>query len=162
MDKKVSYYYVVFSKESLLSNLVLEEVLRERVNFYISQGKKQNFWILNSATFLENELIINKIKKTNYYKLNKSLFENNLFSSNLSTLISCDKEFIKWLKLRCGYFEEIDDITEEITSNYTSDGFSGRFIVHSASLFNPLAEFNTVINKFTFQKLEKISKLISS
>ena len=47
-----SYHFLLISQIDLFKNQVLEEVLRERANFYISQNKKQDFWILTFPNFI--------------------------------------------------------------------------------------------------------------
>ena len=55
--KKIDYYYVIMSQKSLLENQVVEEILRERANYYISKKKPLDFWITISPNFLADSII---------------------------------------------------------------------------------------------------------
>ena len=77
-----------------------------------------------------------------------------------SALISVDKDFINWIHLRLGYFEDLDKISSlKNKSNYVSDGVSGSFDlseINSSSilesnkiLINPdliIDKYKTVLN----------------
>jgi hypothetical protein len=141
----VKYYFILMSQKQMLENEVLEEILRERTSYYCSKNKKIDFWLLITPNFLKNFNLYEKIRKTNFYKQqekNISFDFNNIFSNSdqnsletlkkynskkkdfYSVIISSDKEFIKWLKLRVGYFEDIDNLNF-ISENYISDGIFG-------------------------------------
>ena len=124
----VEYYYLLMSQQDLLQNEVIEEVIRERTNSYLLQNKKTDFWILISPKFAALPGINQKIKQTNFYKQKKT----NLISSNnsefYSAIVSVNKEFIVWLSLRLGYFENIETFTElkPANANYISNGIFGK------------------------------------
>jgi len=48
----VRYYYLIMSQIDMLENQVLEEILRERANYYFSKNKNIDFWLLISPNFL--------------------------------------------------------------------------------------------------------------
>ena len=109
------YHCLVFEQNDFFKNQVVEELLRERSTYYIDKNKLLDFWILTNPEFINNKIILEKIKLTNYYKnlkINSDVFFN--------VLISTDLEFIKWIKLRLGYFEEISNLLE--SKKYTSNG----------------------------------------
>lgn len=83
----MKYYFIAASKDFLFCEEPLEEVLRERANYYSSQQKTNDFWILTNPDF------INKYSKE---------FSNFLPSSSDSiiSVVSTDQDFIYWLKLR--------------------------------------------------------------
>jgi hypothetical protein len=118
------------SQEDLLQNEVIEELIRERSNSYLLQNKQNDFWILISPKFLENKELISKIKKSYFYKqkidtIKPSTIEKEFYG----TIISTNKEFIKWIQLRLGYFEDINNIALQSVSNadYVSNGIYGKF-----------------------------------
>ena len=41
------------------------------------------------------------------------------------SIVTTDKEFYKWLRLRIGYFEEVKDLKLVQTRSYVSDGICG-------------------------------------
>ena len=100
---KCLYYSLIFNQQKIFKNEVLEELLRERINYYNSKKIEVNFWIV-----LLPDLKISQSK-------NKSF----------ASLISTNKEFITWIKLRLGFFKEIKNIDEIFieSNDYTTDGY---------------------------------------
>jgi hypothetical protein len=137
MSKELKkYYYIVMSQKQMLENEVLEEILRERASYYFSKKRNLDFWVVISPDFIKSSEIKTKIKNSNFYAqqknsitykgiegINKELKNYDFYSA----LISSDIEFIKWIKLRLGYFENISDEkrTKEIKTSYISDGIYG-------------------------------------
>nr|YP_010443515.1 Ycf54 [Gonyostomum semen]UTE94402.1 Ycf54 [Gonyostomum semen] len=81
----MKYYFILGSENFLFKEEPLEEVLRERVQNYNKKKKPLNFWIVPKPEFLKNPEfsdIQNKISK------------------NCVAIISTEKTFITWLKLR--------------------------------------------------------------
>ena len=124
----VEYYYLLMSQPDLLQNEVIEEIVRERTGSYALQNKKNDFWILIAPHFAKSPKISEKIKQTNFYKQKK----NSLVSSNESefygAVVSINKEFITWLALRLGFFENIESFTQlnAPNANYISNGILGK------------------------------------
>lgn len=122
------YYYLLMSQQDLLQTEVIEEVIRERSNAYTLQNRKTDFWILISPEFATTPKIKQKIKETNFYKQKKV----DLLSSNNSefygAIVSSNKEFITWLSLRLGFFENIETFKElkPANVNYVSNGVFGK------------------------------------
>lgn len=100
----MDYNFLLFFQYNLLTSQVLEEILRERSNYYLSRNKIFDFWILISPKFLST-----------YQATNKS----NVYG----VIISSNKDFIEWLKLRLGYFTTIEDPKP---STVTMDGWFGK------------------------------------
>jgi|APCry1669190591_1035303.scaffolds.fasta_scaffold58412_1 hypothetical protein len=120
MNKK--YFYIAMSQQDLLKNQVIEEIIRERNNYYINRENSLNFWIIMSPSFLLKNEILNKIKNTNFYRLKKDeIFYNEKFYSGV--ILSTDSEYINWLKLRLGYFENFTN--NEFFEKFKSDGIYG-------------------------------------
>jgi len=65
----------------------LEEILRERANFYTMNKKDTDFWILMNPSFISNE----------------SNESNKSSVNDYIVLISTSSTFIAWLKLRLGF-----------------------------------------------------------
>jgi hypothetical protein len=126
------------SQTEMLKNEVLEEILRERNNYYVLKKRIIDFWILISPNFLLNLEIKNKLKKTSFF--NKYINENDdsiFFKPNekhsgfFSILVSSDKKFINWIRLRIGFFENLNDLNIEnasiLDSSLKSNGAYGSF-----------------------------------
>ena len=80
------------------------------------------FTRLLNPFFIKEPALLEKLKLTNYF--NK--FKNG--KVDFSVLVSTDIEFIKWIKLRVGFFEDLNEPLErkDLTSNgvYFSLNFS--------------------------------------
>ena len=81
----VKYYFVVASQQFLVAEEPLEEILRERIQYYCRTKKRIDFWLLPSPKFLQAE-------NFKYLK--------NKFPQNCMAIASTNKIFISWLKLR--------------------------------------------------------------
>ena len=80
-----TYYYVLASQRFLLEEEPFEEVLKERTRYYQEQEKQLDFWLVKQPAFLEApEMAEIKAK----------------FSKPAVAVISTNKSFITWLKLR--------------------------------------------------------------
>lgn len=125
----IKYYYILMSQKQMLENEVLEEILRERATYYFSKKKILDFWLLIAPDFIKKANLIEKIKGTRFYKQQISSITSDIDYDFYSVLISSDKEFIKWIKLRLGYFEDFtntENLNDEQKSiNFTSDGIYG-------------------------------------
>ncbi|MEM6254471.1 MAG: MgPME-cyclase complex family protein [Cyanobacteria bacterium P01_D01_bin.156] len=83
-----TYYYAVASQRFLLEEEPLEEVLKERRRYYREQEKDIDFWLVKQPAFLEApELEAVKAQ----------------CPQPAAAVISTDKVFITWLKLRLEY-----------------------------------------------------------
>jgi len=83
--RAIKYYFILASENFLLKKEPLEEILRERAQNFKKKEKALNFWIIPNPIFLNN-------KKFEEIK-NKNI-------KNPITVVSTDKHFIIWLKLR--------------------------------------------------------------
>ena len=68
----LSYYYLIMSQKSLLENQVVEEILRERIYYYLLNKKTIDFWLLISPNFIYSNNLNEIIKNSNFYKNNKN------------------------------------------------------------------------------------------
>lgn len=91
-----TYYYVLASQKFLLEEEPLEEVLRERRRHYQEQEKDINFWLVKQPAFLE---------AAEFSEVKSRCPQPSV------AIISTDKTFITWLKLRLEYI-----ITGEFTA----------------------------------------------
>nr|YP_009244724.1 hypothetical protein Ppul_132 [Pyropia pulchra]AMK96966.1 hypothetical protein Ppul_132 [Pyropia pulchra] len=82
------YYFALASQNFLLVQEPLEEVFRERVNYYQSNNKEIDFWLVPNPSFLKKPEMIS-------FK--------NLVPDDSVAIISTNPVFINWLKLRIGY-----------------------------------------------------------
>ena len=97
------YHFVAASEKFLTVEEPLEEILKERRRNYSENNKEIDFWLLLNPSFLNAQ---------QFGDLNKKIPSPN------AAVISTDKKFITFLKLRlefvaCGEFEcpspEIED-----------------------------------------------------
>lgn len=122
----IKYHILAFFENSVELSNGLEEILRERISRYKKMAIPLDFWLFKDL------------------KLNNLLSNND--NSNLITyrLVTTNETFINWLKLRYGYFPEINNFkipfnikTNEITLDgyyYTSKNFKNFF--NSKNLFD--------------------------
>ena len=100
------YYYLIMSQKDMIQNQVLEELLRERTNYYLAKNKKSDFWISMSPMFIKELKLDAKIVRANFYKQNREQITSSTDYEFYSSLVSVDKDFINWIHLRLGYFED--------------------------------------------------------
>lgn len=80
-----TYYYVVASKKFMFEDEPTGEVIKERIRDYHSKEKAIDFWVVEQPAFLDApELAALKAK----------------VPQPASAIVSTDKKFITWLKLR--------------------------------------------------------------
>ena len=150
------HYYLLMHQQDLFENEVLEEILRERTNAYKLQNKKNNFWILTSPAFVKDIKFQELLKKTSFYK-NPNLYTSDTSSRGFySAIISPNKEFILWLSLRLGYFEDLEKINEFESKNYTSNGIIGKLDQ------NYNFDQNLIFPKLLVTKYEKLIQLFQN
>ena len=97
--------FLLLPTNFLLEDETLEEIFRERNNYYTSQNKKFNFWISKDCSLLFNQFLNKSLEKTNFYLKNKNKIKS--LNNSFSVIYSDDIIFINWLKLRIGYCETI-------------------------------------------------------
>nr|YP_009391563.1 hypothetical protein [Laurenciella marilzae]ARW59707.1 hypothetical protein [Laurenciella marilzae] len=85
-----NYYFAIASKDFFLYQEPIEEILRERTQYYQSLNKEVDFWFTLEPNFIP--LLDNK---------NKPYYFN--IPNSLAAIVSLDKDFIQWLKLRIGF-----------------------------------------------------------
>jgi hypothetical protein len=153
--ESTTYYYLVMSQKDLLQNQSIEEILREKSTFYSIRKKQRDFWLCISPKFLFDPLIYNSLKLTKFYEQKKNLIKSNLIKdeNNVNffvSLVSLDKEFINWLQLRLGYFENINDnefLKDINKKDYVSDGIRGTFqITKNQKNINPLQNYSNYLH----------------
>ena len=164
MEKK--YYYIIMSQNEMFENQVLEEILRERANSYFLKSKALDFWLVVNPDFFQFSEILTNLEESQFYKQN--LF-NILDSSKrkfYNSLISTDPIFINWIKLRLGYFENIENKKDNPNKNsYVSDGICGSMILDREKKLNDFLVSNNnhihpniLLNKYK-KKLETVLSL---
>jgi hypothetical protein len=126
----IKYHYIVMSQKDILLDQVLEEILREKTSYYLAQNKIPDFWILVSPNFIEEQKLSAKIRTTKFFQdqKDKILVEWPTGGSRefYVALISSDEDYMSWIKLRLGYFEEIETLRENLVPpSYVSDGVCG-------------------------------------
>ena len=85
METPIKYFFILGSQKFLLMEEPLEEILRERIQYYQSIKKNLDFWLLPSPKFL-NLVQLKTIKQS--------------CSTKNIAIVSTNKIFITWLKLR--------------------------------------------------------------
>jgi hypothetical protein len=122
----MKYYYLAMTQQDFLKNQVIEEVIRERTNYYINRKDCLNFWVVMSPDFLNHIEIKEKIFRTNFFfqKKNEIENQNKLYTA---CIITTDYDYLLWLKLRLGYFENINENEISLNTSLRSDGIFGIF-----------------------------------
>jgi hypothetical protein len=130
------------AQKDLLENECLEEILREKTTYYSIRKKHRDFWLSISPTFISHPIFFQSLKSTNFYKLKKPLFSPYLIENQrpfFASLISLDKDFINWIQLRLGYFENIDDIQFDQNNqrqSFVSNGIKGTLHIAKQEIIN--------------------------
>jgi hypothetical protein len=106
-----TYYYLVASKRFLREEEALDEVFDERVRNYQEQGKEIDFWIIDRPAFLDAPELASVKSKV---------------PQPATGVISTDRQFITWLKLRLEFVA------------------TGEFQAPSATIPDPIASLTTV------------------
>jgi len=78
------YYFALATRNFLLNEEPIEEILRERTSYYKSINKDIDFWLISNM-----ELISNYINLRHF--------------NSYAAIISFDEKFIQWLKLRISF-----------------------------------------------------------
>lgn len=144
MSKK--YYFIGMSQKDMFKNQVLEEILRERKTYYTIKKHEIDFWIVISPDFLNSIETKERILETNYYKkLNYN--SEKMFVEPFSCIVSMNKEFLEWIKLRLGYFENINLNKGSFENFYQSNGIYGELENFSPYNNNPLKSNNYNLDK---------------
>jgi Protein of unknown function (DUF2488) len=107
-----TYHFALASQKFLLEEEPFEEVLKERHRNYQERNKEIDFWLVKQPAFLEApEFAVVKAK----------------CPQPAITIISTDKQFVTWLKLRLEYV------------------FVGEFQAPSVTIPEPLASLEAVV-----------------
>ena len=107
-----TYYYVLASQRFLLEEEPLEEVLRERTRNYQEKNQEINFWLIKQPAFLEAPEMAEAKAKC---------------PQPAVAIISPNRQFITWLKLRLEYV------------------LTGEFDAPSETIPDPLASLATTV-----------------
>jgi hypothetical protein len=156
-----TYYYLLMSQQDLFENQVLEELLRERTNSYHIQNKLIDFWIMTNPEFINNSEILKKLETTNFFKQKKTnLIGYDEKSPFYGAIISSNKDFITWISLRLGYFENIENFKES-DSNYFSTGILGKIEANNKkenNILNFKFSSNSLHPSFLVKKYQNLLK----
>ena len=82
------YYFAIASQTFLIDEEPVEEILRERTDYYKRINKNLDFWLIKNPDFIN---------------LPKFAHIKAQLVSPAVAIISFDKQFIQWLKLRIGF-----------------------------------------------------------
>ena len=117
----MTYHYLIMSQVDFLKIQSIEEILRERANYYTLENSHQNYWIVMNPLFIRTKKVLQSIEKTVFYSQNK----NNL---SYVALVSTNEAFVDWLRLRIGYFELLNSTNDNSTllKEIKSDGIMGQ------------------------------------
>nr|QCI08181.1 hypothetical protein [Pterothamnion crispum] len=83
-----NYYFALASQDFLINEEPIEEILRERTDYYSSINKDIDFWFILDPKFIDSAIFYD---------------QQNKLPKNCAAIISLDKKFIQWLKLRIGF-----------------------------------------------------------
>ena len=80
-----TYFFVAASEKFLTVEEPLEEILKERIRNYKENNKEIDFWLLKNPSFLKSSKLLDLSSK---------------IPNSPAAVISTDKKFITFLKLR--------------------------------------------------------------
>jgi hypothetical protein len=162
--KSIKYHYLIMPQQEILINQVLEEILRERTTSFLVRKKARDFWLVPAPSFVYSEDFSRKLKQTNFF-VQKQKQINELLSekcfSFYGALVSTDEIFINWIRLRLGYFENINN-PDNKTKNINCDGLYGFFELNNNNVENlsPLIHISNYISpKVKRKQHEKIIEI---
>jgi stalled ribosome alternative rescue factor ArfA len=151
--KEIKYYYLIMSQVEMFKKSVLEELLRERSNYYNSKSIPIDFWITIHPDFLKENSIQSLLDSSNFKKrLEKNKIDCKNEKEAYSCFITSNKEFFDWIKLRLGFFEKEQQIFPEY---FYSDGIEGE-LEYSENLSSIKKIF--LSNKYFLDKNIKINR----
>lgn len=146
------YYYLVMSQLDSYRNEAIEEVLREKSLKMNDIEFKKKIFVLNCPYFIKELDLLPYIKETTFFGLNhKKIIDSQLNEKTglvedeyyFTAIVSTDQNAISTLKLRLGFFENMDAIQNEIQFHTYRDviptpkaihsiGFTGHFCLNSS------------------------------
>jgi HSP90 family molecular chaperone len=100
-----TYYYVTASKKFMVDTEPTHEIMKERLQDYHAKEKAIDFWLVEQPTFLDRpELASVKAQ----------------VPQPAAAIVSTNKQFITWLKLRLEYVITGEFQTEDATTAIAS------------------------------------------
>jgi hypothetical protein len=127
--QSIKYHYLIMPQQEILINQVLEEILRERTTSFLVRKKTRDFWLISAPSFVYSEDFLKKLNQTNFFVQKQKQISESLSEKSFSfygALVSTDEIFINWIRLRLGYFENINN-PDENNKNINCDGLYGFF-----------------------------------
>jgi hypothetical protein len=162
-------YYIAMRGENLIRNQVLEEILRERANHRIANNEPLDAWIAHEEyeqefgrILIDAYVDIDQVLGTKYYSQNKAEIEKlDNPKTHFSYLYSSSIKFITWIRLRLGYFEDVNkSLDDKPSGEYISDGLYGRVTTSGEFLGNETNESllnNYIVGRALVVKSPKLS-----
>jgi hypothetical protein len=131
-------YYILMTLNDFLKEQTTEEILRERTTYYTEQNLNPDFWLILNPNFITKKNYFERFQHTFFYhniiqKQNTLSHHKNVVLPKTSYLISypfyyengilpliafvsSNIDFIRWIELRYGCFEDFLD-----NKNYLPD-----------------------------------------
>lgn len=82
------YYFAAASQNFLIHEEPIEEILRERTDYYKNNNKSIDFWFIKNPSFIQGD---------EFRDITKQI------PGPIAAIVSLDELFITWLKLRIGF-----------------------------------------------------------
>lgn len=165
----MSYHFIIMSQRQMFQNQVLEEILRERTDFYLANNKEIDFWVLVSPSFLYTSPFQNRLKETKFYEQFQAEICDQNENKTFAVLATTNTKFANWVKLRLGYFESWDDYKTTKSNLRISDGVaetieqenkqvlkkmkSNPNMLHISLRLKQFEEILTVINSYNTKRI---------
>lgn len=159
----MSYYYILMSQKQMFQNDVVEEILRERTDFYITNNKEIDFWIVTSPSLFYKENFQKRLKRTKFYNQSLNEIQDQKGNNSFAVLITTDRSFANWIQLRLGYFESWDNYKSTKNNNIVSDGIAeliNKKEFESIKLFDSNSEL--LHPSIRLKQIEAILNLVNS
>jgi hypothetical protein len=148
----IPFYYIIMSQREILLGQVIEEILREKTNRHVTLGVSPDFWLLVSPFFIGEEKLDAKIRTSKFYQDKKDSviveWAGGGYQEFYAALVTPDENYMNWIKLRLGYFEDIEASRDSLAStSYTSDGVCGTLMISEDD------KFRTMVLASNYQKM---------
>ena len=148
------HYYLVMSQSDSYRSEAIEEILREKNLKMNDIDSKKRLFVLNCPSFIRELNLLPYIKESTFFDLNRKKIVSNELSEKtglleekyyFTAIVSTDRNAISTLKLRLGFFEDIDVLQNQIQFGIyagelptpkaiQSIGFTGRFCLNPTHL----------------------------
>ncbi len=132
------YYYLLLPQVFVAKDEVFEELLRERVTYYLQKNRPLDFWLVPAPAFFSTPT--------------SPLFLTCL--SNYFGLFSPNKECIQWVKLRIGFVQDANTFKKGVADSSELVKIYGEIPKNFDLIDDNSSVFDSVFPKYSKELLE--------